>query len=105
MKKLILVIAVAGLLLSCKKESGGPKEILLVEIKSDGLIANRMEYNPDNLITKIEGYALELTNNTVQSYVQFQYNSKGQIKEYMGYAMPGNIPAAKVTIHGSGITG
>jgi hypothetical protein len=98
MKKLILVIAIAGLLLSCKKESGGPTVTLLTEIKSDGLIENRMEYNSDNLITKIEGYTLELTNNTVQTYIKFQYNSKGLIKEYIGYAMPGNIPIAKVVI-------
>ena len=100
MKNLILLFAAGILILSCKKETGGghPKEVLLTEIKNDGLIENRMEYNSDNQITKIEGYNMEQTNNTAVSYVAFQYNADGQIKEYTAYGMPGNIPAQKVTV-------
>lgn len=96
----MLLCACAIILFSCKKETGGghPKEVLLTEIKEDGLIANRMEYNSDNLITKIEGYTMELTNNTVSAYVAFKYNADGQIKEYTAYGMPGNVPAQKEVI-------
>jgi hypothetical protein len=98
MKKLFVLFVISGLVLSCKKETGGPKKVLLAEIKVDGLVERRMEYNSDNLITKIEGYVLEQTNNTVQTYITFQYNSNGTIKEYTGYGMPGNIPVAKITL-------
>lgn len=99
MKKLLLLLAVSGLVFSCKKQGGGgPKTYLLSEIKVDGLIERRMEYNSDNLITRIEGYKQEQTDNTVQTYIIFQYNSNKQIKEYIGYGMPGNIPLAKITL-------
>jgi hypothetical protein len=99
MKKLILQIAICGLLLGCKKESGGPKEILLTEIKANGLIEKRMEYNSDNLITKLEGYTLEQTNNTVHTYINFLYNADGRVKEYTGFGVPGNIPIAKIIVN------
>lgn len=101
MKSFILLLASAAMIISCKKETGGgsnnPKQILLSEVKTDGLLANRMEYNSDNLITKIEGYNPDHTDNTVQSYVTFQYEGK-QIKRYTGYTMPSNTAVQKVEI-------
>ncbi len=100
MKKLFVLFAIGSIMFGCKKEGGasGPKQYLLTEIKADGLIERRMEYNSDNLITRIEGYNQEQTDNTVQTYIIFQYNSNKQIKEYTGYGMPGNIPIAKITL-------
>lgn len=100
MKKIILLLAVYSLALSCKKESGAgkPKETLLTEVKTNGLIDLRMEYTSDNLIKKIEGYKAELNDNSIQSYIIFQYNADDQIKEYTAYGMPGDIPAQKYVI-------
>jgi hypothetical protein len=99
MKKLLLLLAIGFVVYSCKKEAGGPKTILLTEIKVNGLIEKRMEYNSDNLITKMEGYTQEQTNNTVHTYINFLYNSDGKIKEYTGYGLPGNIPVAKIIVN------
>jgi hypothetical protein len=100
MKKIILLLAVCSLAFSCKKESGAgkPKQILLTEIKVDGLIEIRAEYNSDNLISKLEGYKAELNDNTLQTYVIFQYTADGQIKEYTAFGMPGDIPVQKYVV-------
>jgi hypothetical protein len=100
MKKIMLLVAVCSLALSCKKESGAgkPKEVLLAEVKTDGLIEIRVEYTSDNLIKKIEGYKAELNDNTIQTYIIFQHNPDGQIKEYTAYGMPGDIPVQKYVV-------
>jgi hypothetical protein len=100
MKKIMLLLAVGSLALSCKKESGAgkPKETLLAEVKTNGLIELRVEYTSGNLIKKLEGFKAELNDNTVQTYVVFQYNADDQIKEYTAFGMPGDIPAQKYVV-------
>jgi hypothetical protein len=100
MKKIMLLVTVCSLVLSCKKESGAgkPKEVLLAEVKTNGLVEIRVEYTSGNLIKRLEGFKTELNDNTMQSYVIFQHNADGQIKEYTAYGMPGDIPAQKYVI-------
>jgi hypothetical protein len=97
MKKLIVFFGLCGIIFSCKKESGGghPKETLLSEITRDSLKSLRFEYNSDNLLTKIESYKFDPVDNSMTSYIDFQYTAEGYIKQYTSYQAPGNLALAK----------
>jgi hypothetical protein len=100
MKNIIIAAAAFSLsLLSCKKEGGGhPKETFLSEVNLNGLKQLRFEYNPDNLLSKIEGYKTDPADNSMTSYIVFQFNGNKQIKEFTAYTMPGAVATVKATI-------
>jgi hypothetical protein len=100
MKRIIIAAAAFSLsLLSCKKEGGGhQKETLLSEISVDGLKQLRFEYNADNLISRIESFNSDPADNSMVSYIVFQFNDKKQITQFTSYMMPGNVAHGKATI-------
>lgn len=97
MKKLIAILALASVIISCKKEPGPghPKETLLSEVTRDSLKYLRFEYNSGNLLTKVEGYNADAADNNITSFISFQYTPEGHIKQYTSYTMPGTVAVAK----------
>jgi hypothetical protein len=100
MKKLLLLFAVSSFVFSCKKESGidHPKETLLAEITQDSLKYLRFSYDANNKITKMEGFNTDPANNTMTSYINFQYSAEGNLKELTSYTMPGSVAVTKIVI-------
>jgi hypothetical protein len=97
MKSIVLFLALSMCIISCKKEGGSsqPKETLISEIHRGGLTAIKFQYNADNLLSKIESFKLDPSNNTLDSHVDFQYNDKGHITQFTSYLMPGSVAAGK----------
>jgi hypothetical protein len=100
MKKLTLLFAVCSLLFSCKKESGidHPKETLLAEITQDSLKYLRFSYDANNMLTKMEGFNTDPADNTMTSYINFQYSPQGNVKQLTSYTMPGNVAVTKIVV-------
>jgi hypothetical protein len=98
MKSIVIFLALNLCLIACKKEGGGseePKETLVSEVRVDGVPNIRFQYNSDNRMTKIESYKSDPADNTMHSYVNFQYNDKGHITQFTSFIMPGNIASGK----------
>lgn len=98
MKSIVLSAVCLFFIPACKKNGGASreKEILLAEIKINGLISNRFTYNSENLVSKIESYKNDINDNSLQAYVVWEYGDNKQIKFYTAYALPNHIPAQKV---------
>ena len=99
MKSIIFAAIISLVLFSCKKQGGGhQKETFLTEISVNGLKQLRFEYNPDNLLTRIEAFKTDPADPSMTSYIVFQFNDKQQIKEFTSYVMPGGTATGKATI-------
>ncbi len=99
MKNLVIAAVCTLFLFSCKKNGGGhQKETFLSEISVNGLKQLRFEYNSNNLLSRIEAFKSDASDNSMTSYINFQFNDKDQIKEFTSYVMPGGIAAGKATI-------
>ncbi|HYE54992.1 MAG TPA: hypothetical protein VD996_09125 [Chitinophagaceae bacterium] len=105
MKSILIATAIGLLLISCKKGSTGEekqKQTLLTEVSIDGLTNLRFIYNSDNLLSKIDSYKADPADNSVASYVTFQYDDKGQIAFFTAYSLPGNVGMSKITVQYDG---
>ena len=100
MKSLAIALCVILTLFSCKKQSGGSTdpELLLSDVSKGGLLEYRFLYNGDNLVTKLEYYPADPTDNSLSGYVNFLYNAQKNIQQLVVYQMPNNVPGNKVTI-------
>src|SRR5688572_10983376 len=100
MKKLLLLFAVSSFVFGCKKESGidHPKETLLSEITQDSLKYLRFSYDANNMLTKMEGYNADPLDNTMTSYINFQYSAEGNLEQLTSYTMPGHVAVTKIMI-------
>jgi hypothetical protein len=99
MKSIVLAAAITLFLFSCKKEGGGhQKETFLSQISINGLKQLSFDYNSDNLLSKIEAFNTDPADNSLSSYIVFQFNDKKQITQFTSYMMPGNVAVGKATI-------
>jgi hypothetical protein len=81
---------------SCKKEDSHKKVPLLSKVIYNGLIGYKLHYSDKNLWNKWEIFNIDATDNTVNVYLTFDYNDKGQLSKISTYSMPGDVPTKRL---------
>jgi hypothetical protein len=92
MKQTFLFLALLLVLAGCKKDKEKPAEILLTEIKLNGVVTTRMEYSSDNKFTRLENFSAGV----LSSRFVFEYDADGHISVLTTYGFPGETPFQRV---------
>jgi hypothetical protein len=106
MKQLFLIIIAAALLTACKKESSGPKEILIKKVLVNGDPESEFTYNSDGQMTE-EKYYSDGPGAVMTNRSEYHYDNSGNPLEQLSYKMPENKLSGRYifTLNGQGKIG
>lgn len=104
MKKLLFILISAALLAACKKESSGPKEVLLKKAYVDGVPESEFVYNSDGQMTEEKIYQNNMGVVALAYRYEYHYDNNGNPLEALAYNMPENILTGRhiFTLDGQG---